>query len=611
VLRRIDAGAGLASLVVALALLIAPTPASAATNLTYYAVPTGGAGTGCTATSPCTLDQAITNASSDTGDAVTIDLAAGDYPGPVTIAAGGELSLALTGAASLTAIDGGGTHQGLVVTAQSTTLLTIENLTLENGAAGPGENLEDDGSGAVTVVDDLFSGGSGTSGDGSIAVTTGALEITASTITGSTGAPGVLDMSGATTQIYGSTIAGNDGGVEVDNATGVTKLGADLLAANTTDCEDTSGAIDNEDYNYADDATCPGSNQASRASLGLGDLANNGGATQTLRITGSSSAYDVVPASAALAGQSTPFCSAGDQRGVPRTEGPAAACSAGAYQYSPPAITGLGPRASLELGLPVTLSGYGFGDVTSATFAGTAATIAAQSNTSITLDVPLSLSFGSQLITLTNPDGSAAVSFDAVASPTIAGATLAPGELRVAYSQAIAISGGAGPFSFTQTSGALPVGLTLSSAGVVSGTPTKAGGTAFAVEVTDANGFTSPSLNLSLDIATPIVTLETAKIKLTGAVAPVKVACAGAPCAGTVSLTTSVQTKVRGRLETTTVVLASGAYTLSPAQSLPIEIALTPQGTHTLAHVKKHPRSETLNATVAGGTAASRSVRVS
>jgi hypothetical protein len=70
---------------------------------------------------------------------------------------------------------------------------------------------------------------------------------------------------------------------------------------------------------------------------------------------------------------------------------------------------------------------------------------------------------------------------------TLAPATLPNGTVGVAYAQTITASGGAAPYTFDVTSGALPIGLTLTSAGVLAGTPTAAGASTFTVRATDAN----------------------------------------------------------------------------------------------------------------------------
>ncbi len=79
--------------------------------------------------------------------------------------------------------------------------------------------------------------------------------------------------------------------------------------------------------------------------------------------------------------------------------------------------------------------------------------------------------------------------FTVVSPPVITTASpLASGTVGTAYSQSIASSGGVGASSFSVTSGALPAGLTLSSAGVLSGTPTARIVAAFTVTVTDSSG---------------------------------------------------------------------------------------------------------------------------
>jgi hypothetical protein len=71
---------------------------------------------------------------------------------------------------------------------------------------------------------------------------------------------------------------------------------------------------------------------------------------------------------------------------------------------------------------------------------------------------------------------------------TFAPSTVPDGAVGVAYSQTFTASGGAPPYRFAVTLGALPPGLTLTQAGVLSGTPTTPGTFRFSVRPTDANG---------------------------------------------------------------------------------------------------------------------------
>jgi len=82
----------------------------------------------------------------------------------------------------------------------------------------------------------------------------------------------------------------------------------------------------------------------------------------------------------------------------------------------------------------------------------------------------------------------------------------AVGELAP-YSATLALAGGVSPFTWTQPSGTLPPGLSLSSSGVISGTATVEGTYTFDVMVTDANGSTDRT-TLTITIQ-PQVTITT------------------------------------------------------------------------------------------------------
>lgn len=66
------------------------------------------------------------------------------------------------------------------------------------------------------------------------------------------------------------------------------------------------------------------------------------------------------------------------------------------------------------------------------------------------------------------------------------GSVLSSGTQGVSYSQTLNGSGGTGPYTFTLQSGVLPSGLSLSSAGVISGTPNVVGTTTFTITTTDS-----------------------------------------------------------------------------------------------------------------------------
>ena len=74
----------------------------------------------------------------------------------------------------------------------------------------------------------------------------------------------------------------------------------------------------------------------------------------------------------------------------------------------------------------------------------------------------------------------------AYAPPAVTTSALPDATVGTAYSGQLTESGGEPPYTWTQVAGQLPPGLTLSSAGVVSGTPTQAGTFTFDPKVTDS-----------------------------------------------------------------------------------------------------------------------------
>lgn|GEM_PF-2319167 len=70
---------------------------------------------------------------------------------------------------------------------------------------------------------------------------------------------------------------------------------------------------------------------------------------------------------------------------------------------------------------------------------------------------------------------------------TITSTTLPNGTVNTAYNQTLASTGGTTPISWTVDSGILPPGLSLSSSGTISGTPTTAGIYTFTVEAEDSS----------------------------------------------------------------------------------------------------------------------------
>ena len=92
-------------------------------------------------------------------------------------------------------------------------------------------------------------------------------------------------------------------------------------------------------------------------------------------------------------------------------------------------------------------------------------------------------------------------------APTISGDP-PDGSTTIAYTFTFTAAGGLAPYKFTVKSGTLPAGLTLSTAGVLSGTPTTAGNSEFTVRVTDANGLrdeVEPVVTIAAYTALPVL----------------------------------------------------------------------------------------------------------
>jgi hypothetical protein len=92
---------------------------------------------------------------------------------------------------------------------------------------------------------------------------------------------------------------------------------------------------------------------------------------------------------------------------------------------------------------------------------------------------------------------------------SVTSTSLSQGQVGASYALTLSASGGTPGYSWTMASGSLPAGLTLSSGGVISGTPTASGTFGFSVEVTDSGSpaqtqTVSLSLTISAAGATPL-----------------------------------------------------------------------------------------------------------
>jgi len=90
---------------------------------------------------------------------------------------------------------------------------------------------------------------------------------------------------------------------------------------------------------------------------------------------------------------------------------------------------------------------------------------------------------------------------------TLSPGSLTQGSIGTPYSQNITASGGTAPYTYAVTSGSLPSGTSLSSSGLLAGTPTVGGNFTFTVTATDAHScHGQAAYNLSIQVPPPVIT---------------------------------------------------------------------------------------------------------
>ena len=123
--------------------------------------------------------------------------------------------------------------------------------------------------------------------------------------------------------------------------------------------------------------------------------------------------------------------------------------------------------------------------------------ISGATNTTLSLSNLTVASAGNYSVQVLNVGGTSVASATLIVGcPTIAlaPATLPVAQIGRAYSQTISAIGGVAPYSFGLTRGGAPSGLTLSTSGVLSGTPTHMGNYRFTVRTTDLDGCIATNL---------------------------------------------------------------------------------------------------------------------
>jgi large repetitive protein len=166
--------------------------------------------------------------------------------------------------------------------------------------------------------------------------------------------------------------------------------------------------------------------------------------------------------------------------------------------------------------------------------------------------------------------------------------TLPNGVLGVSLSTNLAATGGVGPYTWSVTGGALPLGLSLASNGTISGIPTVAGNANFTVQVTDhSSPAQKATLALSLTVNTALsitpITLPNgvlgvslnASLSATGGVGPYSWSVSGG------ALPLGLSLAANGTISGIPTVLGTGNFTVqvtdqsSPAQKATLALSLT------------------------------------
>ncbi|WP_339959063.1 IPTL-CTERM sorting domain-containing protein [Delftia acidovorans] len=302
------------------------------------------------------------------------------------------------------------------------------------------------------------------------------------------------NLSGATAVTFGATAAT---GFTVNSATQITATapaGTGTVDVRITTAGGTSATSAADQFTYVPAPTVTSISPTSGPQAG--------GTTVTLTGTNLSGATAVTFGATAATGftvnsatQITATAPAGtgtvDVR-ITTAGGTSATSAADQFTYVPaPTVTSVSPASGSSIGgTTITLTGTNFTGATAVTFGGTAATgFTVNSATQITATAPAG-SAGTVDVRVTTTGGTSATGaagqFTYVAI-TVTPATLAgTPKVGVSFNETLTASGGATPYTFAMASGStLPTGLSLSPAGVISGTPTAAGAFSFTVQATD------------------------------------------------------------------------------------------------------------------------------
>ena len=156
---------------------------------------------------------------------------------------------------------------------------------------------------------------------------------------------------------------------------------------------------------------------------------------------------------------------------------------------------------------------------------------------------------------------------------SIGSTALSAGQVGLAYSAAFSVSGGTPAYTWSIASGSLPAGLTLSSAGVLSGKPAASGTSTFTVQVADSSSpiqTTSAAVTLSVQASALLVTSTTLGSAKTGSAYSASMSASG----GTPGYTWSIASgSLPAGLSMSSAGLISGTPTASGTSSFTVQVA--------------------------------------
>lgn len=165
---------------------------------------------------------------------------------------------------------------------------------------------------------------------------------------------------------------------------------------------------------------------------------------------------------------------------------------------------------------------------------------------------------------IATPAQSGTITITVPAAPSITTTTLAPGTVGTAYSVPLAGSGGIAPYTWALTSGTLPIGLTMTTGGVISGTPMAAGvGTSnLTFKMTDSGTATALSATATMGLTIgPAPAIAFTTTTLSGGTYKAAYSAMVAATGGSGALTYSLAS---GALPTGLTMSAAGAITGTP-----------------------------------------------